>query len=69
MPCYDYREDEENAKNAELVKKLKPRLDRVTAMLCKVMRYIDSGAYPPLDDEIFKWWEEHKKADEKRRSK
>ena len=54
MPCYDYREDEENAKNAELVKKLKSRLDRVTAMLCKVMHYIDSGAHPPLDDEIFK---------------
>lgn len=69
MPCYDGREDEDNARNYKLV-----------AALCGIMRVLENrvGYGDPLvhvnwkevgvtREFVEKWWKEHKRQDADRR--
>lgn len=60
MPCHDYSEEERR-------EQLRQRLDKVTAMLCRVCRIIqNSRHWLQMDSEIVAWYEQHMKEDAER---
>ena len=67
MPCQDYQDSDQY-----LYEECKEKLDKVTALLCKVCSCMESAEdmYNPIqtgdDPELIGWWENHKKQDAKR---
>lgn len=60
MPCRSGYEDERPIN-------LRPELDRVTRLLCGVMKVIEEKEmFTYVTDETFIWWQQHKIEDAKR---
>lgn len=65
MPCDSsqgmgdaYREDPQSRREIQI---MKAELDKVTAMLCSLLRSLDD--HVPLPPDIAKWYHEHKQWD------
>ena len=73
MPCEYYESAEERAQAAAKRKERRDReLNRVTCLLCNVLKVMDATLKEALYDEVpglLKWVEEHEKRDAERQSK
>ena len=73
MPCRDYESEQIRVEYRDdpIIQELKDRLDKVTKLLCYVLGRLEKkgkiglahGANSETGDELFHWWENHKRLD------
>lgn len=59
MPCYDYSPSEERDAAYD-------KIDKLTRMLCSLLKAGERHGGPTPPVEVRLWWEDHKKKDAKR---
>lgn len=65
MPCYDSRDSPDYVRAEEKAKQ-QVYIDKLTRMLCKLCKAYGSHD-KDMPNDVFKWWQQHKKVDEERK--
>jgi len=63
MPCYDSRDDEDKARNAQLVTEQAKQIDKLTDMLCSIC---SKHNFEELPQDVRGWYSRHIDNDRKR---
>jgi hypothetical protein len=73
MPCRDYESDSWGYDSSAEVRKLKAQADKLARIACKAMDALEEAGKEDFlllkDDEVRKWWAEHKEADRKEQAR
>jgi hypothetical protein len=67
MPCRAYEDDYEDDETPIQLNDLRTKNDKLTRMLCEVMRVSDGLHLAGLSSEVVDWWRQHLQQDERRR--